>query len=57
MQIQPNSIEFQTLEIPWVLIQIIAQILESSNKKVVPYLIPHKSIFYLNFFKFGKSTH
>jgi hypothetical protein len=32
MQIQPNFIEFQTLEFPRILIQILAWILKSSNK-------------------------
>jgi hypothetical protein len=33
MQIQPNSIEFQTLELPRILIKILARILESSYKE------------------------
>jgi hypothetical protein len=33
MQIQPNYIEFQTLELPRILIKILARILESSNKE------------------------
>jgi hypothetical protein len=33
MQIQPNSIKFQTLELPRILIQILSQILESFTKE------------------------
>jgi hypothetical protein len=32
-QILPNSVEFQTLELPRILIQILARILESSNQE------------------------
>jgi hypothetical protein len=32
-QIQPNSIGYQTLELPWILIQILVRIFKSSNKE------------------------
>jgi hypothetical protein len=48
--IKPNSIEFQTLELPGFVIQILSRIVKNTIRKVVPYLIPNKFIFYLNFF-------